>query len=223
MTTAAMTTAAPTKSRGELRVREIGAAEYDRWEGLVAASPVGSIYSSPAYLDVFCAAAGGRFRVHVVESGDRWVGDIALHEQVHARKRAPLYLPKCEFETWFARLHEAGLVRQCNARDASGDLVASQLMLHSKHPVAHTVAAAADAQRQQGGANAWLRWQSFSALAAAGYTANDLTGAELGSVAHFKSQLGGELQVGWALSRPDALSLRFFDGSYALRARLLPT
>ena len=59
----------------------------------------------------------------------------------------------------------------------------------------HTVSAAADAERQKSGSNPFLRWSVFEHLAAQGYAANDLTDASLGSVARFKSQLGGDLAM----------------------------
>jgi hypothetical protein len=64
-----------------------------------------------------------------------------------------------------------------------------------KHEVSHSVSAAADPKYLKTGATAFLRWKVFEALSALGYKANDLTDAALNSVAHFKSQLGGTLEI----------------------------
>ena len=81
--------------------------------------------------------------------------------------------------------------------------MAAQLVLTGQQPVSHTVCAGSDAEYLATGANPFLRWKSFEALAALGYTSNDLTGAPFGSeVTRFKSQLGGELVANWQLTRP---------------------
>ena len=54
--------------------------DYPRWVAAVAASPDGSVYSLPAYLDALCTATGGRFRVLAAERDDHIVGGIALFE-----------------------------------------------------------------------------------------------------------------------------------------------
>jgi hypothetical protein len=52
------------------------------------------------------------------------------------------------------------------------------------------------------GATAFLRWKVFEVLSGLGYAANDLTDAALNSVAHFKSQLGGTLEMCLILEKP---------------------
>lgn len=54
---------------------------FAEWDRLVAASPDGSIYSQPAYLDALCSAAGGRFRILAVRRGDELAGGVALYER----------------------------------------------------------------------------------------------------------------------------------------------
>jgi hypothetical protein len=60
--------------------RILDPADYPRWSAAVAASPDGSVYSLPDYLDALCSATGGRFRVLAAERDDRIVGGIALFE-----------------------------------------------------------------------------------------------------------------------------------------------
>ncbi len=66
-----------TPIRGEL----LKEADYDGWTRFVSASPDGSIYSLPQYLDVLCRTAGGRFSVLGVLHGDELAGGVALYER----------------------------------------------------------------------------------------------------------------------------------------------
>ncbi len=125
-----------------------------------------------------------------------------LHLEVHRRKGAPLYLPEKAFRTYFERLQDRGLCRLFQARLPDGRAIASQLVLVGAHPVSHTVSASASAEHQKLGANPFLRWRAFEALAAGGSVANDLTDASLNPVTHFKSQLGGQLQTCLAAVTP---------------------
>ena len=142
-----------------------------------------------------------------------------LHEGTHERKGSALYLPREAFQAWFRRLHAAGRCRLFHARLPDGRSIAAQLVLAGAHPVSHTVSAGADPEFLTTGANAFLRWKAFEALAALGYTANDLTDAGLGAVTHFKSQLGGALDRYLVLSRPEATALRLVDGARAVLRR----
>jgi len=65
----------------EIRARVLPETAYPAWDRLVAASPDGSIYSTPQYLDVLCGTAGGRFQVLAVERGDELAGGVALFER----------------------------------------------------------------------------------------------------------------------------------------------
>jgi hypothetical protein len=67
--------------KSQPHARFLSEAEYPRWSGLVRESPEGSIYSMPEYLDVLCAATGGRFRVLAVERGGELLGGAALYEE----------------------------------------------------------------------------------------------------------------------------------------------
>ncbi len=131
-----------------------------------------------------------------------------LHNQLHERKGAPLYFPRSVFEGWFHRLKAAGLCRLFQARLPDGQSLAAQIVLLGRHPVTHTVTAAADMDHLQLGASAFLRWRAFETLASLGYQANDLTDAALNPVTHFKSQLGGDLQTCLVIQRPDGRALR---------------
>ena len=65
-------------------------------------------------------------------------------------------------------------------------------------------AAAADPAFLNTGATAFLRWKVFETLSSLGYAANDLTDAALNPVTHFKSQLGGDLELCLVLENPEA-------------------
>ena len=318
-------------------VREVTESEYPLWNRVVAQSSTGSIYSTPEYLDVLCATAGGRFRIVGVWRGEELAGGVGLYERpsragayiqprlllyyngpvvrdfetrypsqrtsrateilgalvddLDARRyasivlkgcvsqhdlrpflvrgwsvspgytyRVPLrdlasqwgrveqnlrrlverarqqglslvedddferfyalhlatlerhdtapYLPPEAFAEWFRRLRTAGLCSLFHARTADGRVAASQLVLTGPHPATHTVSAAADLTLQSTGANPFLRWAVFEALAARGYQVNDLTDAALNPVTHFKSQLGGELTLFFEAQNRPAFSWR---------------
>jgi hypothetical protein len=134
---------------------------------------------------------------------DDFASFYRLHEQTHVRKGAALYLPKQNFERYFKRLKVQRLGALFQARTGEGQVISSQLVLLGQHPVCHTVSAAADAAYLKTGATAFLRWKAFEHLSKLGYTANDLTDAQLNPVTHFKSQFGGDLQMNLVLARRD--------------------
>ena len=77
-------------------VHTLGEDRFEDWNVLVRASPEGTIYSTPEYLDTLCVAAGGGFSIAGVEFGDQLVGGIALYERstgygVYASPRLLLY------------------------------------------------------------------------------------------------------------------------------------
>ncbi len=318
-------------------IRELPEPEFAAWEQFVAASPQGSPYSTPTYLDALCTAAGGSFWVLAAERGGQVVGGIGLYEREGAggryvsprlllyylspvlatqetrypsqrtsreievlgalaesleargfgsvtlkcrhtladvrpflarnwtadpsytylldltdmeaawgrveqnlrrlvnrcaeqgvtmaedddfdsfnrlheltldRKGAEVYLPAAAFRTWFGKLRSAGLCRLYHARLPDSQVIASQLVLAGAHPLTHTVSAAADPAHLRLGVNAFLRWRAAEALAAAGYTGNDLTDAALNPVTHFKGQLGGDLVHCHVLRAPQSARWR---------------
>jgi hypothetical protein len=146
---------------------------------------------------------------------------LRLHVETHERKGAPLYLPGKAFREYFEALSKKGLLRLYHARTKDGKSISSQLVLTSEHPTSHTISASADAKYLNTGATPFLRWKVFENLSQLGYQANDLTDAELNSVTHFKSQLGGDLETCLVASRPESTSFRFGDGltRFANRAR----
>lgn len=80
--------------------------------------------------------------------------------------------------------------------------VATQLVLTGPHRISYTVCAGSDAGYLATGANPFLRWRSFTALAGLGYHTNDLTGAPYPhELSRFKGQLGGTLLINWRISR----------------------
>lgn len=143
-----------------------------------------------------------------VTEDDDFASFYRLHLDTHRRKGAPLYLPEAAFQAYVERLRALGLGRLFHARLPDGRSIASQLVLAGCHPVSHTVSASADPELQKLGANPFLRWRAFVALAAAGSTANDLTDASLNPVTHFKSQLGGRLELCLAAVAPRSPAAR---------------
>ena len=317
----------------ETTVAVLAEGEYGAWNRMVAESPDGGIYNTPEYLDVLCAAAGGRFRIVAARRGEELAGGVALYERDTAfvtyvsprlllyynglvlrrydtkypsertsrhlkalagleafladagyghvmlkscggvtdvrpfveagwtarpsysyvvplrdlpgqwarveqnlrrlvercagsgitvsddddfttfyrlhttmleRRDVGAYLPAAAFEQYFRRLKAQGLCRLFHARlPEGGRPIATQLVLLGAHPVSHTVSAAADPEFAKLGVSAFLRWKVFEILAGLGSTGNDLTDAALNPVTHFKSQLGGDLELSLVLeSRP---------------------
>lgn len=68
----------------QFEIREIGEADYPQWDKLLAASPEGSIYSDPRYLDALSSATGARFRVLGLYRAGELDGGVALFEQPSA-------------------------------------------------------------------------------------------------------------------------------------------
>jgi hypothetical protein len=329
----------------EVRTELLPETAFDDWNRVVAASPDGSIYSTPEYLDTLCTAAGGRFRIRAVHRGDELAGGVALYERpspfgpyvaprlllyynglvlrrydtkypseraarqikvvtalqealdgeglggimlrsrstvtdvrpflsrgwttlpsysyvvrlgdlktqwglveqnlrrlierctsqgvtavedddfdgffrLHSatmgRHEVAAYLPRPAFAAYFDQLRRQGLFRLYSARLPDGRLIATQLVLLGTHPVTHTVSAAGDPEFNKMGAAAFLRWKAFESLAALGYAGNDLTDATLNPVTHFKSQLGGELELSLVLQSPGARRYRWGTAAVAL-------
>ncbi len=143
-----------------------------------------------------------------------------LHTSIMDRREHGYYLSEAAFRRFFQELHAASLCQLYEARTATGQVIASQLVLLGPNPVCHIAAAATDQEFQSSGVSAFLRWKSFEALSALGHTAVDLTDAALNPVTHFKSQLGGELKLSLALHAPQRLAYRVISGARALIMRL---
>ncbi len=126
---------------------------------------------------------------------DDFAGFYALHSATLGRRDVAAYLPRDPFARWFERLHAQKIARLYHARMPDGRIAATQLVLVGAHRVTHTISAAADPALQSSGANPFLRWHAFEALAKEGYTGNDLTDAALNPVTHFKAQFGGNLAL----------------------------
>ena len=54
--------------------------EFASWDAFVAQAESGSIYSTTNYLEALCSAAGGTFRIAVIESSTGIVGGVALYD-----------------------------------------------------------------------------------------------------------------------------------------------
>ncbi len=142
-----------------------------------------------------------------------------LHATTMALKEQGLYLPEPAFRRYFEALHAANLCRLYHARLPDGRKVASQLVLLGPSPITHSVAAAADPEFLRSGVSALLRWKVFESLSAMGFSGNDLTDASLNPVTHFKSQLGGDLQLFFGLEAPRTWRHRALDGAATLYRR----
>ena len=70
----------------------LGEPELEGWARLVAASPDGSIYAMPQYLEILCRAAGGRYRVLGARLGEELAGGVALYER--DSRRGPYVTPR---------------------------------------------------------------------------------------------------------------------------------
>lgn len=145
---------------------------------------------------------------------DDFEGFFALHKNTLGRRGVGVYLPYDAFNTYYQGLKRQGLAHLLSARTQEGRMVASQLVLLGPCPVCHIVSAAADPEFNKLGASAFLRWKSFEALARMGFKAVDLTDATLNPVTHFKSQLGGSLELSLVLE--SASTLRYRLGSKAI-------
>jgi hypothetical protein len=120
-------------------------------------------------------------------------------------------LPGPAFRIYFKALRQAELCRLFHARLPDGRPIATQLVLLGPGSITHTVTAASDPEYLQTGVNAFLRWKSFLAVSEMGYSGNDLTGAGLTPVTHFKSQLGGDLHMFLVLNSPRTMGNRLLD------------
>jgi hypothetical protein len=151
---------------------------------------------------------------------DDFDGFFRLHAATMERKDTGAYLPRPAFERYFRLLRERGLCRLFHARLPDGRAAASQLVLLGAHEVSHTASAASDPEFNKLGASAFLRWKAFEALAALGYGGNDLTDATLNPVTHFKSQLGGDLELTLVLRTRGTPRYRLGSAAAGLAGRL---
>jgi Acetyltransferase (GNAT) domain len=132
-----------------------------------------------------------------------------LHAATLDRHGAGVYLPQPAFRRFYDALKRNRLGRLFQVRTKDGTPAAAQLTLLGPHPITHTACAGADAESNKLGASAFLRWSAFETLAALGYRGNDLTDAALNPVTHFKSQLGGSLELSMVLRSPSTPRFRW--------------
>jgi len=155
----------------------------------------------------------------VLSQDDDFASFYGLHETTMARRDTATYLPRDAFERYFRLLFARGWCRLYQARLPDGRVVAGQLVLLGPHPVAHSVSAASDPEFNKAGASAFLRWKTFESLASLGYVGNDLTDATLNPVTHFKSQLGGDLEMTLVVEAPGTRKFRWGTGAQQAMAR----
>jgi hypothetical protein len=143
-----------------------------------------------------------------VEADNDFDAFYRAHQEVHRRKGAQLYLSRSAFARYVDALLAARLGVIFTARLADGTPAAAQLVLLGEHRCSHTVCAGSFEAHLAPGTAYLLRWRTFVALEALGYTANDLTNATRGRVTSFKEQFGGALAMNMALRSPARLSYR---------------
>jgi len=143
------------------------------------------------------------------DSEDDFDSFFRLHSTTLDRHGAGVYLPRDPFRRFYETLRQQDLARLFQVRTKEGTPAAAQLTLLGPHPVTHTACAGADPEFNKLGGSAFLRWSSFESLAARGYQGNDLTDATLNPVTHFKSQLGGSLELSLVLQSPPSRQFRW--------------
>lgn len=154
-----------------------------------------------------------------VDDDDDIAACFRMHASTMERKGRGPYLPEPAFRRYFETLRAENLCRLFHARLPNGRPIATQLVLLGPNPITHTVTAAADPEFLRTGVTAFLRWKVFESVSAMGFSGNDLTGAGLGPVTHFKSQLGGDLRLFLALDSPRAVENRFAGRAEAMYRR----
>jgi hypothetical protein len=130
---------------GRVEVRELTAGDYPAWGRLVAASPDGSVYGLPQYLEALCAAAGGRFRVLGVFRGEELAGGLPLYERDgrggrYVGPRLLLYYLSPVVRASKSKYPSQGTARQVEVLGALAEAVAElgfdQVTLKCRHTVA---------------------------------------------------------------------------------------
>lgn len=193
------------RSRSPLRdVRAFQDAGWTAWPGYTLVVPLTDLEGLWKRMDGNARRLVRRAReeeLTVTEGGD-FEAYFRMHQELHQRKGAPLYLPEGPFRQYVTELRAFGLARLYHARLPTGQSAAVQLVLTGGHPVTHTVTAASAEAHHHTGASPFLRWEAFEDLAKDGFQANDLTHADTGPVTRFKMQLGGDLEsyqvVSWS-------------------------
>jgi len=154
----------------------------------------------------------------VVTEDEDFDSFFKLHEEVHQRKEAPLYLPRPVFQKYFEQLRREQLATLYQVRQTDGRAIAAQLVLLGNHRICHTVCAGSHPDGLKNGASAFLRWKAFESLAARGYQGNDLTDAALNPVTKFKSELGGNLELTLVSTSPERGAFRVASTFERLRS-----
>ena len=145
---------------------------------------------------------------------------FSLHNEIHRRKGAPLYLPHNSFRELCDGLMKEGLGCIITARSVQGEPLASQLVLTGPFLTSHTVCAGSAEEGLSVGATPYLRWRAFEFLSQRGYIFNDLTDASLPEVARFKKQLGGALKTNTVVRFRDSLPFRAIEALSKFREKV---
>lgn len=126
-----------------------------------------------------------------------------MQESTIGRQGVRLGVSRREGSLLATKLHDAGLAFMFTATDADGQPLSSRVLLGLKGTsTIFDWLAGSDAERLSFGASPWLMTKVAALAARQGYRYWDLCGAQIESVAKFKSELGGELTHGFRLTAP---------------------
>jgi len=145
---------------------------------------------------------------------------LDMHQHLEFQKQVPTYLPRPAFTRFIETLRACGIASLFQVNAPDGTPAASQLVIHGQHPIAHMLSAGAAPHALSSGCSALLRWRAFQTLVQRNCRGLDLTDAQVSSVAHFKSQLGGQVQLGIQLELPQSRLAATGEQSWYLGHRL---
>ncbi|MHB1097273.1 MAG: GNAT family N-acetyltransferase [Gemmatimonadaceae bacterium] len=127
----------------------------------------------------------------------------AMQESTIGRQGVRLGVSRREAIVLATRLYGAGLAFMVTANDAEGKPLASRILLGVRGTsTLFDWLAGSDAERLSLGASPWLMTRVAALAARRGYRYWDLCGAQIESIARFKSEIGGELTHGFRLNAP---------------------
>ncbi len=119
----------------------------------------------------------------------------SLFEITFKRRKRPVPIKREKLKQIFEALKAQNLAQLFMAYSDRETPVAGRISVYTKHPVVHDWVAAADPEYFSLGANPCLLWYIIQTFSERGYKYLDLNGANIPSIATFKSRFGGELKV----------------------------
>lgn len=148
-----------------------------------------------------------------------WDLDVHCSLLDGTRKRQGVWIGLAEepFRKIAECLRQEGLAWMATARSASGEPLASRLELTlPAGRVAYDWTAGSNPDRQNLGGSSWLMTKIFEQLGERGVVKWNLCGASFETIARFKADFGGELQLYFSAKSPrDLLNTVYEDGRQA--------